>query len=160
MRITSYNLVLQSEDRIPCLVKENTKNYSNLSGITTPEEAVRIVNTVFNANKQPEEHCYIIALRCNRIIGVFDASHGVTDGALVTPKEVFTRLLLSSTTSFVFLHNHPSGDAVPSGCDIELTKRIIAASEIMGVTFLDHIIIGENDLDFYSFASRSDLFNR
>ena len=157
MRITKYKLALQSEGRIPCLVKENAENYPYLSGATNPQDAVRVANAVFNANLQPEEHCYMIAFRTNRIVGVFEVSHGIVNSALITPKEVFTRLLLSSATDFIILHNHPSGNAVPSKCDIEITKKLRDAGKIIGIKLFDHIIIGESDWDYYSFAVKSDL---
>lgn len=157
MRITKYNLALQSGDRVPHLVKEDAKNYPQLSGVKTPTEAVKLINAVFNANQQAEEHCYMIALRGNRVIGVSEISHGSVNAALITPKEIFTRLLLLSASSFIFFHNHPSGDAVPSGDDIETTKRLRDAGKLIAIQLLDHIIIGEYDYDYYSFASRSDL---
>ena len=158
MKITRYNLALQCNDRIPYLVKENTKNYPELLGATNAKEAVRVANAVFNANLQPEEHCYMIAFRSNRIVGVFDVSHGTINGALITPKEIFSRLLLSSATAFILLHNHPSGDTTPSKADVEITKRLKDASRIMDIHLLDHIIIGESDWDYYSFMDQSELF--
>lgn len=156
MRITKYNLALQSEDRIPCLVKENTGNYPNISGANTPQDAVKLINTVFTASLQPEEHSYLIAFRGTRIVGVFEVSHGTTDCAIVSAKEVFSRLLLSSATAFIFLHNHPSGNTSPSVHDADITRKLIAASEIMDITFYDHLIIG--DFSYYSFKDESDLF--
>jgi DNA repair protein RadC len=45
----------------------------------------------------------------------------------------------------VLLHNHPSGDATPSGSDISVTKNVYNAGELIGIHLLDHIIIGDND---------------
>jgi len=50
------------------------------------------------------------------------------------------------------VHNHPSGDTGPSSEDINLTNRIIDACNIVGIKVLDHIIIGKNEEDYYSFA--------
>lgn len=158
MRVTTYNLTLQGKERTPCLVRESSKNYPQISRVTTPSEAVRVVNTVFEANRQAEEHCYMIAMRSARIVGVFEVSHGTVNASMITPKELLTRVLLVSASSFLFFHNHPSGDSYPSREDRKITKAIKDASEIMGIDFLDHIIIGENDMDYYSFAESSEIF--
>jgi len=50
------------------------------------------------------------------------------------------------------VHNHPSGDAEPSPEDIETTKLVIQACELVGIKVLDHIIIGRNKDDYVSFA--------
>lgn len=156
MRINNYNLILD-ENRIPSLVKENSKNYPELTSIKTPEDAVNIVNTVFKANIQCEEHLYMIALRSNCIIGLFEISHGTINASPISPKEVFTRLLLASASAFLILHNHPSGNISPSKEDFEVTKRLKSASDIMSIKFLDHIIVGENDCDYFSFLRNGNL---
>lgn len=160
MRLTTYNLILQGEERLPCLVRESSKNYPRFSTIENPNEAVRLVNTVFNANRQAEEHCYMIAYRSTRVVGAFEVSHGIVNSSMITPKELLTRLLLLSASDFVFLHNHPSGDTTPSKADTEITGAIRDASKIMGINFLDHIIIGENDMDYYSFMKSSEIFKQ
>lgn len=158
MRLTTYNLILEGEERTPCLVRESAKNYPQFSKITTSSEGVKVINAIFNANKQAEEHCYMIAFRSSRVIGVFEISHGIVNSSLITPKELMTRLLLLSATSFLFFHNHPSGDITPSVSDKKVTKNLRDAGEMMGIPLLDHIIIGENDKDHYSFFSDSDMF--
>jgi len=50
------------------------------------------------------------------------------------------------------VHNHPSGETEPSSEDVEITSRIIQACDLVGIKVLDHIIIGKNKEDYYSFA--------
>lgn len=159
MRITKYNLALHCEERVPCLVKEDSKNYPQFSQISDAFRAVQLVNTIFGANLQPEEHCYMVAFRSKRVVGVFELGHGTINTTIITPKEVFTRLLLSSATHFIFFHNHPSGDSSPSEADVEITKKLKEAGNMMGLFMLDHIIIGEHDWDYYSFQERSKLLD-
>ena len=69
-------------------------------------------------------------------------SIGNVDSAPVHPREVFGPAIRRGSSAVVAAHNHPSGDPTPSAQDIEVTKRLIAASEIIGIKLLDHIIIG------------------
>lgn len=58
----------------------------------------------------------------------------------VHPREVFKCAILSSAASIMLLHNHPSGDAIPSDEDIEITHRLIAGGRFLGIRVIDHII--------------------
>ena len=69
-------------------------------------------------------------------------SIGNADSAPVHPREVFGPAIRRGSSAVVVAHNHPSGDPTPSAQDIEVTKRLIAASEIIGIKLLDHVIIG------------------
>ena len=61
----------------------------------------------------------------------------------VHPREVFNRAIKRSSSAIILAHNHPSGDPKPSGEDINITKRLIEAGNIIGINVLDHIIIGD-----------------
>lgn len=69
-------------------------------------------------------------------------SIGNIDSAPVHPREVFGPAIRRGAAAVVVAHNHPSGDPTPSMQDIEITKRLIKASEILGIRLLDHVIIG------------------
>ena len=69
-------------------------------------------------------------------------SIGNVDSAPVHPREVFAPAIRRGASAVVVAHNHPSGDPTPSAQDIDVTKRLIAASEIIGIKLLDHVIIG------------------
>jgi len=57
-----------------------------------------------------------------------------------------------SAAAIILLHNHPTGDPTPSPEDLEVTRRLCEAGELMGIKVLDHIIIGDGA--FYSFSER------
>ena len=61
------------------------------------------------------------------------------------PREVFQTAVSQSAASVVLAHNRPSGDVSPSQDEIELTRRLVQAGEIMGIDVLDHLIIGADD---------------
>ncbi len=74
---------------------------------------------------------------------------GTVDASLVHPREVFKEAFLCSASSIVCIHNHPSGDPTPSNKDVEITNVLTEVGRIMGISLVDHIIIGNNK--YYSF---------
>jgi DNA repair protein RadC len=67
---------------------------------------------------------------------------GTLDRAVVEPREILRRALLTKAAGVILYHNHPSGDPAPSREDREFTRRLAAASEAVGVRLLDHIVVG------------------
>ena len=74
---------------------------------------------------------------------------GTLNVTTVHPREIFKEAFLLNTASFIIIHNHPSGDVLPSKPDLEFTRQIDTISKIMGINFLDHIIFGQEK--YYSF---------
>lgn len=70
-------------------------------------------------------------------------SIGNLDSAPVHPREVFGPAVRRGAAAVVVAHNHPSGDPTPSSKDIEVTRRLMKASEVLGIRLLDHVIIGD-----------------
>ena len=75
------------------------------------------------------------------------------------PREVFKSAILANASSIILLHNHPSGDCQPSEADIDVTKRLIGAGELLGIEVLDHIVIGEQK-EYFSFKENEMLFRK
>lgn len=152
MRITIYKTEL-NDDLCTELIKERACNYNNSTGnLNNPDSIVNLMNDVFHMNKLSEEYLYMIALniKCHPI-GFFEVSHGASSYSVCNPREIFNRLLLCGANSFVLLHNHPSGDSTPSKEDITTFEKIKQCSNLMGIRFLDNIIIGK---DSYSFREK------
>ena len=80
---------------------------------------------------------------------------GTVNKSLVHPREIFKEAYLSSATAIICVHNHPSGNINPSQNDIQLTNRIIEISKILGIKFIDHLIIGMNS--YYSFFENNKI---
>jgi len=91
----------------------------------------------------------------NRLIRDVTISQGSLTEAVVHPREVFIPVLRESAAAIVLIHNHPSGDPSPSQSDIELTRRLQATAEVMGIRLLDHVIIGREG--YASFVDRGLL---
>jgi len=89
----------------------------------------------------------------NQIISYEVVSMGSLNCSIVHPREVFKAAILANSASVVFIHNHPSGSTEPSLDDIEITKRLGKAGDILGINVLDHLIIGNNE--FYSFRQHN-----
>ena len=68
---------------------------------------------------------------------------GELSSTVVHPREVFTMAVRKSAAAVIFVHNHPSGDPSPSKEDIDTTKRLVEAGNVLGIRVLDHIIIGD-----------------
>jgi DNA repair protein RadC len=97
---------------------------------------------------------YFIALHMdgkNRILAVDICSVGSLNQSIVHPREVYKTALLSPAAAIILIHNHPSGDPTPSTEDLEVTRRLRDAGDLVGIKVLDHIVIGDS---YYSFTER------
>lgn len=77
-------------------------------------------------------------------LGDFELSKGTVNASMASPRETFINALKAGAVYIVLIHNHPSGDPSPSKEDILTTKRIKEAGNIIGISLIDHIIIGDN----------------
>ena len=143
-RMTKYKTRLTENKRV-VLEKEVSMNYPALSHIIrSPEDAVELGKEFMHIHEEPEEYMYMICMNTkNKVIGVFEISHGNVNSSIVGAREVFQKALLANAVSIILMHNHPSGDPSPSREDIEVTKRMVEAGKIVGVQVLDHIVIGD-----------------
>ena len=91
----------------------------------------------------------------HRIIGYHVVSVGSLTQAQVQPREVFRPAMLLPCQAIVFLHNHPSGDPAPSAQDLNITRRLNEAAQVLGIKVLDHVMVGEDG--HYSFADHGLL---
>jgi len=103
-----------------------------------------------------QEHFYAIYLDIkNKIIKDKLLFIGTINYSMVHPREIFKEAYLIGAISIIIVHNHPSGEVLPSKNDIETTKQLDAVGKLMGIPIIDHIIIGENK--YYSFCENGDL---
>lgn len=111
--------------------------------ISSPGDVAELVMPRLRFLKQ--EHFLVIHLNTkNKILSEETISKGTLDSSLVHPREVFKTAVKNSSAALILVHNHPSGDPQPSNDDINLTRRLKEAGELMGIPILDHLIIGDN----------------
>lgn len=94
-------------------------------------------------DRKKEDFLAILLDAKNRVIKEVDISSGTLTSSQVHPRELFNPAIKESAASMILIHNHPSGDPSPSREDIELTRRLREAGELLGIKVLDHIIIGD-----------------
>ena len=70
-------------------------------------------------------------------------SMGDIEGSMFYPREVFKGAIATSAYTIALIHNHPSGDPTPSDSDIQVSKQLKEAGELLGIQMMDHIIIGD-----------------
>lgn len=128
-----------------------------------PLKGKKIINSdmVFQYYKETfqdeEQECfYVIYLNaqkkviCDRLL-----FKGTINFSIVHPREVFKEAYLIGATSFICIHNHPSGNILPSKQDVMITKQLQEVGKIMGVLLDDHLIIGKDK--YYSFFENGDI---
>jgi len=122
--------------------------------ILTALDAAKLVVPQFGS--LPVEQFGLLLLDTkHRVLRMTRLSVGTLDASIVHPREVFRAATAANAAAIVLFHNHPSGDPSPSDDDVALTRRMIKAGELMGITVLDHIIVAENA--FASLRDRGDL---
>lgn len=144
VRMIKYKTRLTENKRI-VLEKEVSANRPDLTHyIKSPEDVVDVARDFLRLEEESEEYLYMIGLNTkNRVLGVFEVSHGTANASIVGTREIFQKALLLNAVSIILMHNHPSGDSKPSREDIDVTKKASEAGKIVGVEVLDHIIIGD-----------------
>lgn len=79
----------------------------------------------------------------NQILAKEVITIGTLNSSIVHPREVFKPAIKKSVSAIIVAHNHPSGDPTPSREDIDVTKRLAQAGEVLGIDLLDHLVIGD-----------------
>lgn len=125
--------------------------------IKEPESVANYLRP-FLAGKNQEEFHVILLDTKNYVIQKIMVSRGLLDRSYVHPREVFRQAVKIGTSKIILAHNHPSGDPTPSTRDIESTKQLIEAGDVLGITVMDHIILGsQTTCSSVSFVSMRSL---
>ena len=89
------------------------------------------------------EYLRVVLVNTNRSSSkLVSMSQGTLNEALAHPREVFKPVIFFSAFAFLMVHNHPNGDPSPFEADLRLTRRILAASKVLQLQLIDHVIIG------------------
>lgn len=130
------------------------RKLESLDRFTSPEQIFDYFHHEFRDCRK--EYFLVLLLDGkNRIIRRVQISEGSLNQSVVHPREVFIPAVKESAAAIILIHNHPTGDPSPSSEDASITRRLKEAGEIMGITVLDHIIIGDGA--YVSFVERGLL---
>lgn len=111
--------------------------------INSPED---VASLLFNEMRYYQKEVFKVILlnTKNQVIKIETVSVGILDASLVHPREIFHSAIREMASSLILAHNHPSSVNTPSSQDLEITKNIVAAGEILNLAVVDHIIISES----------------
>lgn len=114
-------------------------NGKKISFIMKPKD---VWNELRDVRESKKEHFVVFYLDVkNQIIKKEIISIGILNTSLVHPREVFEPAIKHLAGQIIISHNHPSGDSSPSEEDVELTRRLVKAGEILGIEIIDHVIV-------------------
>lgn len=123
--------------------------------MNTPESAIRVMND-FLKEMDREMVCVVNLQSDLKPISMNVVSMGALNQSLVHPRELMKSAILSNASSFMMIHNHPSGSLEPSAEDIRITDRMQQVGDLLGIPLTDHIITGL-DQQYYSFHERGTV---
>ncbi len=122
--------------------------------ITSSRDAFQVFQPKIG-NLPHEEFWVILLNRANKVIDAIQISSGGVTGTVVDNRLVLQKAILSLASGIILGHNHPSGQLRPSQADLDLTKKLKKAGQLMDVQVLDHLIVTEHG--YYSFADEGNM---
>ena len=126
--------------------------------IESPEDAMDVAEELM-CGLDREVVCIINLKADGTPINCHFASMGALDQAIVKPREMFKASILSNAAKIMILHNHPSGSLSPSKEDCNMTDRLLRLSDLLGIPVVDHIIVGGDNREYFSFREHCLMKN-
>lgn len=123
--------------------------------IKSPLDAYGIMRRLLE-NLNHEEMWAIFLSQSNRVIAKQRLSSGGITKTIVDPRVLFKAALENNATGMVLVHNHPSGNMMPSNDDDDLTRRVAEGAKVLNIRFVDHIIVAANR-GYYSYMESGKL---
>lgn len=122
--------------------------------IQSSEDIYQIFHPIL-ADIKHEEVWIVLLNKANKVLRKFQVSKGGVSGTVVDIRLIMKEALDSLASGIVLCHNHPSGNTKPSGDDDMITRQLKNACQIMGISLLDHVIVGDNS--YYSYNDNGTL---
>lgn len=133
-----------------------SKKITYTDAMTDCKKVFEFSTKELHLDKKAEEYVFMLAYDTKKIlIGVFEISHGTINAAFLSNREIFMRALLIGAANIIIVHNHPSGNVLPSNQDRDICKRIMEAANLLEIPLDDFIIIGSGE--YYSFRKENEL---
>lgn len=109
--------------------------------VRSADDAWQLLRPRLEHREQEELHAIYLDRRAN-VLGLHRLTRGSESATIVDPRQIFRYAVQCEAASVIVAHNHPSGDPAPSADDLAVTRRLIAAGNLIGVALLDHLIVG------------------
>lgn len=122
--------------------------------IDSPIEAALLLGKYLNGMDR-EVVCVVNLQADLKPINFTIASIGALNYAVCHPREILKSSILSNASSILLVHSHPSGNLKPSRQDCNITARLVNLCEMIDIPLVDHIIVGRNTSQYYSFKENS-----
>jgi DNA repair protein RadC len=115
--------------------------------VRTPEDAARLLRDTVRVLSS--EVFWVLLLDTKNYLKrpPVEVTRGLLDASLVHPREVFRDAIRCATAAVVVVHNHPSGDPTPSAEDVRITRQLVEAGKVVGISVLDHVVLGKSTQD-------------
>lgn len=111
--------------------------------VRSPEDAANIIRDFIGDSDR--EKFVVLGMSTKNEPQLLQVVHtGSISASIVHPREVMKALILSNSCSCVLAHNHPSNDVTPSPEEIDVTNRLLAAGNILGIDVMDHLILASD----------------
>lgn len=126
--------------------------------ISGSRDASKFLHDAIDITHENRELAIVLSLdRRNKPLSVFIAHIGGTSFSFIDPGTLFQAVVLSGASSFIFAHNHPSGDANASPEDIEVTERLKKGAKLIGSDLVDSIVLTQDPTRYFSMLDRGLL---
>lgn len=112
--------------------------------VRSSRDAVAVIRDLIG--RRMTESFLVLAMSAKmEIIGYHEVARGTVAACPVNPADVLRYPIIVGAHCIIIAHNHPSGDPSPSSDDLDITKKLLAASELLGITLTDHIIVTDDN---------------
>ena len=124
--------------------------------INSPEDAVKLLGQ-YLCELDREVLC-VINIKANGVpVNCSICSMGSVNITIAHPRELLKTAILSNAAAIIIVHNHPSGDLKPSQEDVQVTDQMMQVCRLIDIPLLDHIIVGGDNRDYFSFKEKKLL---
>jgi DNA repair protein RadC len=142
LQITGIGEVLANKILASLELGQRLAQNSNIKQINQP---AKIFELSMELGNKKQEYCLAFYLNGRQeLLSKKILAIGGLNYNFIEPRDIFGPAFSLGASSFILVHNHPSGDPRPSDDDLILTKKIAKLADLMGVSLLDHLIVSKN----------------
>ena len=140
---------------IAAMLEFGRRKWAGGQQIRHPGDVYKLIR--HHADRRQERFICLSLNGAHEVLAVRIVTIGLVNRTIIHPREVFADPILDRASAIAVAHNHPSGNLRPSEEDNEITRRLKAAADILGVSFLDHLIFSE--ISYFSYRQEGFIIN-